>query len=93
MEPPADSATSTVMHLYRGAPGVWLWSKYHETVTGWTLCGIRRNNPARPIQATEDGSQVSCTHCRDLMQAKSSDRDQKAMRHQMPLAARTSGQD
>lgn len=57
------------VHLFRGAPCVRSWSKHQATVEGWTLCGIPRKNPARPVQATEEVSGVSCPYCLDLMGA------------------------
>jgi hypothetical protein len=66
-----------VVHLYRGAPAVRMWSMHTATIESWTLCGIKRNLKAKtggPSPATEDASQVTCEYCLDLMQPKSYDR-------------------
>jgi len=55
------------MHLFRGAPNVRGWSKYQKTEEGWTLCGIRRNNELRFVEATEQVELVTCPFCLDLM--------------------------
>ena len=51
------------MHLFRGAPSVRSWSRYQETVQGWTLCGIQRKGGERDASCTEDPEQVSCPYC------------------------------
>ena len=60
-----------MIHLFRGAPSVRSWSKYQETVEGWTLCGINREigrKTRRPTSAcVEDASLVSCPYCLVLM--------------------------
>ena len=67
--PPANE--NERIHLFRGAPSVRDWSKYQQTVKGWTLCGIRRppgiDEKSWP-QSTEDPSLVSCPYCHQLMQ-------------------------
>lgn len=58
-------------HLFRGAPAVRTWSKYQETIPGWTLCGINRqlgSGPSRQrAECTEHASLVTCPYCLDLM--------------------------
>jgi hypothetical protein len=55
------------IHLLRGAPAVRSWSKYQTTIESWALCGIPRKSTARPVQATENASLVSCPYCQILM--------------------------
>jgi hypothetical protein len=68
-----DKGRGSVVHLFRGAPGVRSWSKYQATVEDWTLCGIDRRLTARPgreaASCVEDPSLVSCPYCLDLMAA------------------------
>ncbi len=54
------------IHLYRGAPAVRSWSKHQETVTDWTLCGIR-GHKGSPLRATEAASAVTCRYCLCLL--------------------------
>lgn len=69
-------------HLFRGSPSVRNWSKYQETVTEWTLCGINRrigegaNRRRHPC--TEDASLVSCPYCLELMRPSLQDRPKTA---------------
>jgi hypothetical protein len=61
------------VHLYRGAPGVRNWSRYPQTVTSWTLCGMKARS--RTLwRATEDPGLVTCPFCLDLVQPASYDR-------------------
>lgn len=61
------------VHLFRGAPSVRSWSKYRETVKGWTLCGIKRGIGRKGHESgrhcVEDASQVSCPFCLVLMRS------------------------
>jgi hypothetical protein len=65
------AAVKSVVHLFRGASCVRSWSKYQETVKGWTLCGIDRQLGAggqrERAHCVEDPSQTTCIHCLDLM--------------------------
>lgn len=57
------------LHLFRGAPAVRSWSRNQETDKAWTLCGMHRSGPARPLHATEDADLVTCHYCQLLMRA------------------------
>lgn len=67
----ARAAKAPDVHLYRGAPAVRSWSRHQETVTDWTLCGIKRGSAKSSRGAgpncTEVASEVSCTFCLSLM--------------------------
>ena len=70
--PRGKRSVTVVTHLYRGSPAVRSWSKYQETVEGWTLCGINRRigsaDAGDRAESTEDASLVSCPYCHQLMQ-------------------------
>lgn len=65
----AKEAKGVIIHLYRGAPIVRSWSKYKETITEWTLCGISSSGHGELDNAVEDPEQVNCPFCKDLMRA------------------------
>lgn len=64
MRPAGLTGRPSYLHLYRGAPAVRAWSKYQETVTAWTLCGVRGD---RETSATEDAGAADCPFCKILL--------------------------
>lgn len=67
----ATNRPQPIVHLYRGAPAVRSWSKHKATVYEWALCGIKRQKGKAGAfygaECTEEASQVSCPHCKQLM--------------------------
>jgi hypothetical protein len=56
------------MHLFRGAPAVRDWSKYQETVTHWSLCGLKDDR--KRFDGTEEPAKVTCWGCLQLLKPK-----------------------
>lgn len=67
------------IHLFRGASSVRGWSKYQQTATGWTPCGIRRKARRDAAEATEDPCLMSCPFCKQLMRPSALKRDLREM--------------
>lgn len=53
-------------HTLRGVLPARKWSKYQETDSNWTLCGIHRDHPER-TEVTEVIGEVTCLFCLDLL--------------------------
>ena len=64
--PESPEPRDPVTHLYRGAPFVREWSVHQQTITDWTLCGIKQVR-REPLRATEDPEAVTCGYCHSLM--------------------------
>jgi hypothetical protein len=51
-----------LVHLWRGAPATRTWSRYQDTVTAWSVCGI-----SLPENATENADATTCPYCLQLL--------------------------
>lgn len=71
---PQFGAKIPQVHLARGAPAVRRWSRYQATDPRSSLCGIYRSRAViasgEAAAFTEDGAQVICPFCLDLMREK-----------------------